>query len=91
MTLAITGLTCVRVSDMRHPLLPDEDVDIDQGAAPVHGHVLTRGPQPGVVHTPAQDLIQDPLLHLPIVDVVSPPLIPSPLIIPSLTRDDGYI
>ena len=57
MTLAITSLTCVRVTDMRHPLLPDEDVDIDQGAAPLHGHVLTRGPQPGVVHTPAQDLI----------------------------------
>lgn len=73
---------------MRHPPLPDKDVDIDQGASPVHGHVLTRRPQPGVIHTPAQDLVQDPLLHLPIVDVVSPPLIPSPLIIPSLTRDD---
>ena len=91
MTLAIIGLTCVRVTDMRHPLLPDEDVDIHQSAAPLHGHVLPRGPQPGVVHTPAQNLIQDPFLHLPVVDVVSPPLIPSPLIIPSLTRDDGYI
>ena len=86
MTLAITGLTCVRLSDMRHLLLPDEDVDIHQSAAPLHGHVLPRGPQPGVVHTPAQNLIQDPFLHLPIVDVVSPPLISSPLIIPSLTR-----
>ena len=50
---------------MRHQLLPDKDVDIHQGAAAIHGPVLTRGPEPRVINTPTQNLIQDPLLNLP--------------------------